>query len=480
MSELHDCGKSGCKGLKYDGANLTCFRCKKQVFFECIGNNKEVLKLLFAMQSINNFSNRQNTTPLKIQTKLAALFNSESVFKFECVRCKNDGSYIEMVDKYIEEKEHAVNELEILTAKYIEMEQANNILKQKLNNLEQIQTNIDLENVTTVDVNNTEPINKYELKTKINKLYEKIKKNTEDNIITMTQDIEARIKMECDKLLNEIAKISEKNNRTKQTDKTTKTMHVTDNDKNKRTNDMQNRINNYNNNNIDIKSTDNRTNTRIKLKPPKFISNQKKGVFEVHISQFEVGTTENDIEEHIIEKTKIRNDSFTVEKLKSNKTNEYVSFKLTTLNCDIYEILMNEQLWSPYFKAREFKRASINSHKKYENTEYETRKKKDLRRSVLEKNMEKNYKYFKSPIRYGNSPLNNQRTPKKYVRERSRNLTYEFDRNIDRQPNNPYYNQPFLYYMPQMNNGQTFLAQQMMSNQNAQMMQNQQQQTIQQ
>lgn len=466
MSEPHDCSDSGCKGAKFDGANLTCFRCLKPVFLECIKNKTEVSKLVFAMKSINTFSNKPELTPLRMQTKIAALFNADSVFKFECVKCKIEGTYTEIIDefiqtqeKYKEDKEDAKREIGILKSKNTELEQACKHLQQKLTEAEQINKERELDNVTIVDERNTEPISEHELKTKLNKMYEKIKKTTTDSIITMTHDLEARIKMECEKLSKEINLMKEKNNRTKHTEKTTiKTIENSENDKNKKPNDEMSKANNNKNNNIDKRNAVVEPDVNAKLKPPKL--NQNKGLFEIHISRFEVGTTESNIEEYIMEKTKIKNDRFAVELL-NNRTNNYVSFKLITFNRNIYDILMNEQLWSPDFIARDFIRNKdkINNFKN---------KKSDLRRSVLERNKEKRYKYYEKRNDKNNSPFidnTNERTPSRYVREIKRNIAYEFNRNMNSSINQPYYQQPFYYYMPQIGNGQHFLAQRQMNNQ---------------
>lgn len=91
-----------------------------------------------------------------------------------------------------------------------------------------------------------------------------------------------------------------------------------------------------------------------KLIPPYEENKPKKGLYEIHVSKFDRGTMEKNIEEYI-KNTNIKNeDTFKIEKLISKKEDKYVSFKILTFKKEIYTEIMDEKLWEPDFKARDY------------------------------------------------------------------------------------------------------------------------------
>lgn len=103
------------------------------------------------------------------------------------------------------------------------------------------------------------------------------------------------------------------------------------------------------------------------LQPPiqkdKRLNKYNLGAYAIHVSKFDMKTTEDDIDEHILKNTDIiSKELFQVQILNSKKA-DYNSFKITSLSHDIYRKIMD--IWAPHFVAREFnetpfKSASIN------------------------------------------------------------------------------------------------------------------------
>lgn len=97
----------------------------------------------------------------------------------------------------------------------------------------------------------------------------------------------------------------------------------------------------------------------------------KKSVYSVHISRFEMGTKSDQIIQRIMSKTSLNINVFSVEELTNQKrTRNFVNFKISTVNKDVFDEIMNEKLWSPEFVAREyreFRDLPVKRHNRYMN-----------------------------------------------------------------------------------------------------------------
>lgn len=165
------------------------------------------------------------------------------------------------------------------------------------------------------------------------------------------------------------------------------------------------------NNGMEIK-----LNSTHKLLPPNSENHDIKNVYEIHVSKFHPNTNVDDIIEHIISNTTVKNpDLFKVEKLmkKTAFKNEikFISFKISTLKQGIYEKIMDENVWSPDFIARDFENTWIkrnDNYTQYKQTKYNRHKqinetpklssKKNMRRNILNSKQNEftpksNYKY---------------------------------------------------------------------------------------
>lgn len=178
------------------------------------------------------------------------------------------------------------------------------------------------------------------------------------------------------------------------------------------------------NTNIDLTRT---ITTKTNLKPPVQI-NEDKDIYEIHVSRFDVSTTEEEINDHIMKNTQINSrDLFKVHKLISanKRKQDYTTFKITTLTKNLYEMIKEEQIWAPNFEAREYmktnKRNELN-----ENGNYRQNREKTYNRPYeynKYKNYNRGYDMRKRVINRQNEQYSIQNTPR-------------MTQNINKTPNN--------------------------------------------
>lgn len=106
----------------------------------------------------------------------------------------------------------------------------------------------------------------------------------------------------------------------------------------------------------------NQKNTGQKLKSQTY----EKTVYSVHVSKFPIGTSPGDISTIILEKSKIDNpDVFKIETMRTkirfwNK--KFVSFKISTLQKEYYDVIIEKNLWGPEHTVRDFEDRSGMKH----------------------------------------------------------------------------------------------------------------------
>lgn len=487
MSTEHDC--NACKGIKYDGANVTCIKCLRPWYLECLASRSEVTEL---MSHYN-----KATTGTRTQTKIRALFGQQSVFCFLCPKCKSEGSVFESIDKthkeyseYIKKSESSFSELlakftvesnkvksleeQILIQKTEKEEyvKENTALIHNIGELEKRNTNRDDEN--RMDTND----NDNSLSTQLQGIYTNLSSQLNEQFGVLAADIEARIILECNKI-----------NNTMQFSPTP----VNGNSQKRRRQHLNN------NNNVISINNKNKENGGIEfnningLRPPQ---NQQifdnKSVYEIHVSKFHTATTPEDIEKHVVDKTKCKSESFKVEQLISRRNNDrnrnYISFKITTLSANIYEQILDQNIWIPHFTARDFEPMNIgeitkrnqankkqfNQLHKFKNS---SRNKNDLRRNIFDKNMIGRYNNNSNKYRsYDNRSV--ESTPKRLITPKKRavimNQKHPHMNNYTLQPVQQM--QPIYYYHPHQINSQN---QNFLTNSQHQVHQQQQQQQMQ-
>lgn len=100
----HDC--SGCLGKIFQGANLTCNRCLRPFYLECLAQKKEIQYLIAAL----NAYTPATSSPVALPSKFKHVFGAESVFDFTCIKCKSSGSFIDNVVRAKEDISRECNE----------------------------------------------------------------------------------------------------------------------------------------------------------------------------------------------------------------------------------------------------------------------------------------------------------------------------------------------------------------------------------
>lgn len=488
MSIDHDC--SACKGNKFDGANVICERCMRPWFMECLGSRIEVIDL---MSKYGKTITTGTKTFERVQNKIRVLFNSSSVFCFVCPRCRVRGSFMEVMEsekeningewkKKMNQNEHKLmefkNKLELEEEKTKKWEKmvtelrSNEIsilqqLSEKMSENEHLKKTFEQQNMEfkkTIEQQNSEMVICEDGAEEINVKFESLSTALYDQINNqmgaITSEIEARIKLECGKIMSEIKKSREttdnygnnnkrprinENNREQQI---LETMHI-----------------NYNKT---IKDKEVQFLGNMDLKPPDEDNDDNKSVYEIHVSKFHMDTKESDIEKHICEKLKIKADLVKVEKIMSKNfgtrmERKYISFKIITLKKQIFKNIMDENVWLPHFKVREFKREQTN----YTNGKYGNRgEMKFGQRSMYEKNkkkwsmrqdkqneriMKSGSENWKERVNYYNTPRKEYNTPKRAFTPKIKRMNGVLNNNEDGNKITQRYQQPvqpMLYYYP--------------------------------
>lgn len=195
---------------------------------------------------------------------------------------------------------------------------------------------------------NTEE-NTIEIKDKLTDMYNEIANKISEDLIKMKTEIEMKMKKESDKIL----KVMNENNNVMNEGERKRRKIITQTDRQIPSTSKENTHASF----FNINLTDTNKNIK-KLKPPNEENGPKNGLYEIYISKFDKRTIEKDIEEYIKENTNIKNeDTFKIEKLISKKEenkDKYVSFKILTFKKEIYTEIIDEKLWAPDFKARDY------------------------------------------------------------------------------------------------------------------------------
>lgn len=348
----HDC--SGCQGTKFQGANLTCNRCLRPFFLECLAAKKEFLYLIGAL----NAYTQPHSSPTTLQNKVQKLFGNDTLLHFTCIKCNEMGTFFDAVNQA------KSNEI-LIQQKIGEIDAYKSQLGAANENLRQIESTNAQCNTTITQLHTelgelrTKYLQMEQINAELNQTIINMKENQMDGIQeedttdlskimnrfdVLTKDIEARVKLECDKVMsaivgdaNQAAKKRKMNGQEITFNTPTTSQHQ---------------------NTIDL--TWDGKGQVTKLKPPKKRENDKRDVYHIHVSQFDVQHTEQQIENYVRENTGINvNGLFKVTKLVSKKRNfneddEYCSFKITTIHHDVYKKISNSDLWEPEFQVRDF------------------------------------------------------------------------------------------------------------------------------
>lgn len=356
----HDC--SGCLGTKFQGANLTCNRCYRPFYLECLKDRAEILYLIGALNSYS----QTGFSPTTLQTKIQKLFGAKTLLEFNCLKCKESGTFLDALnqakndlrEEHKKELQQKIVELEMyrdeINKNREALAQMENVKVQYNTQINQLQS--DLSNVSSklaeVEVINADLQNQI-----LNAEQHKMDGIDYDNGVNtaevkkimnrfdvLSNDIEARMRLESDKIIRAIHDANDE---------------VNPNAKKRKSNDHYNTLA-PTTSAPQIDLTHEGQGLKTKLRPPLMKENDKRDVYHIHISLFDGKHTEQQIESYICENTGISvNGLFKVTKLLSKKRNlngndDYCSFKITTIHHEIYKKISNTALWEPDFQVRDF------------------------------------------------------------------------------------------------------------------------------
>lgn len=229
----------------------------------------------------------------------------------------------------------------------------------------------------------------------------------------LTSDVEARIKLECDKMKKDLMDLIAGNVNTQ----SAKRKKGNTNRYIPSTTGMENTPTSSRAPNYDLSH-----NTDDLLIPPDEVNvPENKDVYEIHVSKFSYKQNEENIAKHIIKKTGVNHDHFKVIKLISKKPwkqSNTCSFKIITIDANTYRIISDKAVWGDY-EVRDFETSQNNKQRgQYGNRNNYTNRNGftkgngntyDLRRAVIERNVlngpsfdrgqgTRNKNYIDSPI----------------------------------------------------------------------------------
>lgn len=355
----HSCLDSLCDGAKLFGLNLTCNRCLKPCFFECIERRPEVLQLL----EVLNVIDADNDHKRRVINAVNKIFTSESVFKFACPKCRDQGSFNDLkqsCERYRSERDSARIELkkakeECVSLKMQIPSQIDSLKTTAAQWSEQIQQQNEYyaKFLSTIDIlESSDDVASQKNTAQSPSTRDTQQSHNVESLSSQSQHlhdpkaVNNRLNVKADihspAIINEPA-----------IDLTHST-HSSDH----HSRPVENQGHSSANNNND----------KVPLRPPANVARKSKqtkssshagNVFEIYVSKFVPETTCEDIANHIAKSTSLQNDSqFNVELLSSNpnrlKRKTFVSFKVTALKKSVCDMILDEKVWSPKFSASLF------------------------------------------------------------------------------------------------------------------------------
>lgn len=157
MPSDHHCTDSNCSGSKLHGLNLTCYKCFRPYFFECLAKRPEIIEIVKLLE-IDDTKNCLQTKVDKAINSLTKLFDTESVFEFICPSCKNDDLNNDIKQKYKSQIDELKKQITTEKSRATRAENKNKKLQQQLTDI-QASNNLGLHS-TKNDLTSNETIEK--------------------------------------------------------------------------------------------------------------------------------------------------------------------------------------------------------------------------------------------------------------------------------------------------------------------------------
>lgn len=371
----HKCHENQCSGTRLHGLKINCNRCENDYFFDCMASRSEVKSLL----GLLNYQDKNNVKQVKkAETKLNEILHIDSVFEFVCPSCKTNASYSDQKAIYesrIEEFTSQIAQLkkEIASAKS-SATKANNAkdksLKQSIENSETIKSQTQLISELQNRVSSLELIigdvkkvvseqlsNGKILSSLLNQCVSHLNKN-EESMENARKSLEipsssSSYNDASESTTDDQSEFNSGENISKQTDDLTR--NTTDSDQ--KSLSPENAVpiidaDLYVSNNV----PDNMIlrPPKTKPKPPMTTYNS---IFEIYASKFDHSMTCEEISSYIVNNTTLENsEQFNVMKIKHKSC---AAFKITVLKKDVFDLIMDERIWSPNFNACLFDNAKV-------------------------------------------------------------------------------------------------------------------------
>lgn len=375
----HSCIWS-CNGSRFEGLSIYCKSCSHPWFLECLPSNHEVVELLNILNLKVGTINQQAKE--RAYTALRTIFGQNEMFEFKCPNC------IINIPTKIQQLE-STHEADLKTI--IE-------LKEEIDRLNGTITNVEANLTQSVKFNSEYQQQIDQLKKQLDETINAKMDFTEERAATIGELHELLEKYNA-KICNQFENCSNFSDMSQEL-------------KRKKTIDQRETITAVNSGhratNVNAGAPQNSfapINDTNDLKPPTIVK-ENKSIYEIHLSEFDIGTTIDDIVRYIMQRTTIiMPDLFNVEMLPIEKKidRESVSFKISTLKRNIYNEIMNQAIWSPNFVARDYlKQDNI--------------WKTPMRKRVTYENRDANYSNNKTSVFY--TPKTNRHTdPRNFKRK---------------------------------------------------------------
>lgn len=368
-TEIHNCVDSECKGSSLGGNKFICALCKQPMFVNCLNDRPEIICLLSLLAPPGKKSNNVTSTEIiNLNNAISTMFSSESTFNFVCLECKTRGSFQDIEADY-ERKIIAIRtQVQQLKIEYESKQKQNETsietLKEQLREssarIEQLQT--------SQSNDSTEHSQTHSRKSAVSDNFIDSVKSIELLISDMIENSKAQT-VNCETMATAISQLHLQLNKNSSSHDSNTDVNVTNKGAPTDLNESQDELPTNGASSLS---------QGVGLKSPNFASNLKPPVREsndvntnssgdnalaIYVSKFHPKTTCDDITNHIIGKTKLTGDDFSVtlmtkERILKSEFLTFVSFKITSTTAPARTKILNENLWAPDFKAEPFNQKS--------------------------------------------------------------------------------------------------------------------------
>lgn len=390
----HKCNEKNCQPTRFSGCNFVCSQCLIPKFMECISDRTEIAILMNVLRISSEKTTVQSVISENVK-KINDLFGPESILQFVCPACKEGESFIE----YKKKCENTIKELKEKNTK------SNKAHKKEIDELKK---QIELQKKLTTNSQCSECPNLNEINKQLESDIESLSKQIEEfrcdkcfefngalnsitiysaEVLALLEGLNSNwntFKTKAEKYHSDIYGhlqslnlcIPELNadkfsDNSKKSDASQTNSALSPHSSTfvsestvigkKMSKDTPSNVNNVNVNNVNV-------NIKNPFKAPAptatndttlHSSPETNKLYIIHVSPFETSVESNEIVDYIIKETDIIDKNyFAVEKLfgprEQLQRKTFISFKISTFSAQVYNKIMNKDLWEPNQCARPF------------------------------------------------------------------------------------------------------------------------------